>query len=60
MIGGLQKNTSSFLFAIGDLKDGWALLADKEDCLNSIEHAIKCGNGLIDVIDGYLISRTFN
>jgi len=60
VIGGFKKNTSSFLFAFGDFTDGWELLADRDDCLNSIEHAIECGNGLIDVIDGYLIARTFN
>ena len=60
MIGGFKKNTSSVLFAFGDFTNGWELLADKDDCLNSIEHAIECGNGLIDVIDGYLIARTFN
>ena len=49
-----------FLFAIGHFIDGWELLADTDDCLNSVEHAIKCGNCFIDAIDGYLISRTLN
>ena len=60
VIGGFKNNTSSFLFAIGYFIDGWKLLADTDDCLNSVEHAIKCGNGFIDAIDGYLISRTLN
>ena len=44
---------------INDLFESWKIAAKQEDCLNSIEHAIQCGNGIIDVIDGYFISKTF-
>jgi len=59
VIGDFKNNTSSLLSDIGDFVESWKLLANQEDCLDSIENAIECGNGVIDVIDGYLISKTF-
>ena len=59
VIGDLKNNTSSLMAEINDLVESWKIAAEQEDCLNSIEHAIQCGNGVIDVIDGYFISKTF-
>ena len=59
VIGDLKNNSSSLMAGINDLVESWKIAAEQENCLNSIEHAIQCGNGVIDVIDGYFISKTF-
>ena len=59
VIGDLKTNTSSIIADITYLVESWKIAAEREDCLNSIENAIQCGNGVIDVIDGYFISKTF-